>query len=308
MAGLMTKQNILDKKRRLISCMERAAVSSAQQMLKSIHSNDEVEVQLKSDRTIVLNLDLESQEVIKSILGETLPVISEEEEPSHALLGREKDYFLVDPLDGTTSCKRFMGVEGGQVGFGPIIGLVQNHRLAASVFYNLPTRTLFTALLGEGAFMCHTDLPSFEDLTPLELRKRLKVEAPKSLSQSAVLFDGRCDSEARFVEYLKRENMIETAYHFGGFGNDCSRLAQDLEQVLIRPLSRAWDLPAVLLPLEAGLDVIMDPLGAWMNFEQWRISDHNPVLIAHADVLKELQTKIKEVAQAESSSPAAGKK
>ena len=72
-----------------------------------------VEVTVKADHTLVLNLDLESNRIIRESLGDILPLVSEEDGESHSLIDSASEYFVIDPLDGTTTCKRFLSSVGG---------------------------------------------------------------------------------------------------------------------------------------------------------------------------------------------------
>jgi len=106
--------------------IERAVMEVARYLDAAVRSVVKFQVQVKADKSLVLNLDLESQRRILNVLGSTFPVLAEEDESSHSLVTSGGSYLLVDPLDGTTSCKRFLGERGGQVGYGPLVGFVRD--------------------------------------------------------------------------------------------------------------------------------------------------------------------------------------
>jgi fructose-1,6-bisphosphatase/inositol monophosphatase family enzyme len=258
----------------LVGLMQHAVVIAAAQMSKTLTDPENVKVWRKPDQSLLLNIDLESQETLKKILGDVLPIVSEEDPASHALIGQEEDYFVLDPLDGTTSCKRFTDIQGGQLGFGPLAGLVVGGIVTAAVFYHLPRRALFTATQGGGATIC--SLPTFNarEMDPAPLR----VQVPARIEDSAILFYPGSKGELRLIEYLRSRDLVENAYRFGGFANDCSRLASGFEQLQVQFSVKAWDFPATLFPAEAGLRVIVDPLGKPTPSHLWKLQGENPIL------------------------------
>mgnify|MGYP003704990719 CR=1 FL=1 len=86
--------------------VESAVLDAAGYLVSALESGEQIDVTLKADHTQVLNLDLESQRRILSKLSGSFPILAEEDEGSHSLIDAGGSYFLVDPLDGTTSCKR----------------------------------------------------------------------------------------------------------------------------------------------------------------------------------------------------------
>jgi fructose-1,6-bisphosphatase/inositol monophosphatase family enzyme len=288
--------SMIDAKNRIeyrIRLMEEAALSAGRHLIQARASNATLDVKVKSDFSIVLNLDLEAQKLILGHLGNELPIVAEEDEESHGLINKEADYFLVDPVDGTTSCKRFLSVVGGQVGFGPLLGLVQQGELCACTFYNVPQRTLFTAVRtpahgSPGSFELKIDPSQKWELPAMNLRRVLRPRSFPALNESAVLFFPGKQGEVRLVEYLRTNNLIENVYRFGGFANDCSRLCQGSEQIQIQFSAKPWDYSAVLLPVCAGYEVICDPLKERVPFEQWGIRAANPLLVAPPGIMQEL--------------------
>jgi fructose-1,6-bisphosphatase/inositol monophosphatase family enzyme len=275
--------------RELVSKLEGAALDSAAYLVEAARSGARPEVWVKADHTLVMSLDLESQRRILSRLGTAYPVVAEEDESSHGLINGNADFFLVDPLDGTTSCKRFLGETGGHVGYGPLVGFVRKNRLVAAVFYSVPHRRLFTAVKGEGCYVSDVD---FVSVSAPASRRKLVTPPCTALDQAGVLFFVGSNGESRVVQHLKNENAIENLYRFGGFANDCSRLAQGFEQVSVQFSIKPWDFSAVLLAAEAGLDVILDPLNRRVPLGEWTIEMNNPAICVQPGVRDELFTVI----------------
>jgi fructose-1,6-bisphosphatase/inositol monophosphatase family enzyme len=274
----------------IVSAVESAVLDAAQYIVQAGRSGDKLEVNVKADHSLVLNLDIESQRRILAKLGTSFPVVAEEDESSHKLIESCSSYFLVDPLDGTTSCKRFLGQQGGQVGYGPLVGFVKDHQLTVACFYSVPHQRLFTAVRGEGCYA--SDVDFINGALPAE-RRRLVAPPCTSLVEAGVLFLLGHHGESRIMQHLKNLNAIENMYRFGGFANDCARLAQGFEQASIQFSVKPWDLPGVLLAIEAGLEAWLDPLNRCVPLREWRIESNNPMYIVHPGIRDELFSKLK---------------
>jgi fructose-1,6-bisphosphatase/inositol monophosphatase family enzyme len=265
----------------IVELVQEAVLDAARYLDQAVHSGKKPEVRVKDDQTLVMNLDVESQRRILARLGSRCPIVAEEDPSSHSLISSANHYFLVDPLDGTTSCKRFLGLTGGQVGYGPLVGYVHDHQLSVCAFYSVPHRTLFTAARGQGSFA--TTLDGDWRGTP----RRLSPPACSSLNAAGMLFFISAYGEARLVEHLRVSNAVENIYRFGGFANDCARLAQGFEQVQLQYNAKPWDFSAVLLAAEAGYEVICDPLDRRIPLASWRIENNNPIVALHSSVRDE---------------------
>lgn len=255
-----------------------ATAAAGRKICQMIDMNQALQVQTKADNTLVTNVDLALQEEILDRLTDHV-VVSEEMPETHALIGQTADFFVVDPLDGTTSCKRFFTSRNTQVGFGPMVGYVQSGRIAAVSFFNAPLRTLFVAERGKGAWMQRDGGPYV----------RLQPTIPSSLVECGLLFYAGLSGELSFIERIRKHDLVENIYRFGGFANDCSRLAQGFEQVQVQFSVKAWDLPAALLIEEAGLAVrVRDTSNGWVPLSSWTVSHANPILAAPQQFFEQL--------------------
>jgi fructose-1,6-bisphosphatase/inositol monophosphatase family enzyme len=108
------------------------------------------------------------------------------------------------------------------------------------------------------------------------------------LVEAGVLFFVGHNGETRVMQHLKNNNAIENMYRFGGFANDCARLAQGFEQMSVQFSAKPWDFSAALLAAEAGLEVWLDPLGRRIPLNEWRIEPNNPVIIVPPEIRDEL--------------------
>ena len=204
-----------------------------------------------------------------------------------ALIHSEEDYFLVDPIDGTHALKRFSGATDGQVGFGPLVGVVLGGQLVASSFYNVPSRSLYTAIAEVGTFSIRGEFEQLRSLaSPLERKRLVQDEFPKLADSAMLFYTGK--EEMELLSHLKEHNYLETAYRFGSFANDSVRLAEGHEQIQLQFRVYPWDLAAVLFPLGAGYRAVLDPLGSAEELSQWEIKENNPVVIAAPEVMDAL--------------------
>ena len=269
----------------IVQVVESAVLDAAQYLEHAASTGVALQVNVKADHTLVMNLDLESQRRVLSRLPEGHKVVAEEDESSHGLIHSAESYFLVDPLDGTTSCKRFFGQKGGHVGYGPLVGYVHEGALAVASFYNVPQGKLLTAVKGQGAYVATPDFSQAQ--APLK-RERLQPAPCNSLVQAGILFFIGHHGESRVMQHLRNNNALENMYRFGGFANDCSRLAQGFEQMSVQFSAKPWDFSAVLLAAEAGLEVWLDPLGRRIPLDQWRVEPNNPLIIVQPGIREEL--------------------
>lgn len=286
-----------------IVLLERAVLAGGRAILELLASGGAVESTRKADNSLVLNLDLASQAAMHAVLKGAGTVVSEEDPASHAMITPGGSYWVVDPLDGTSSCRRSLVAYGkfvpGQVGFGPVAGYVENGRMVAGAFFNLPDRMLYTAVQGQGAFVleCGQRLESLSGAA----RCRIQARQQSSLLDAAVLFYPGSNAEFDLIYYLKVNRLVDAVYRFGSFANDCARVACGYEQIKTQFGPRAWDLPAALLAAEAGCTAIIDPLGTALALAEWDVALRNSVCI----VAPGLETEMREVLRRFKSSPQA---
>jgi fructose-1,6-bisphosphatase/inositol monophosphatase family enzyme len=262
----------------LISLAQKAILKAAKFLVTVAENNLEFTSQRKQDSSWLLSLDLECEKVLSTYLSAYLPIVSEESEASHSLCSVYDSYFLIDPIDGTSACRRYINQIDGQVGFGPLIGIVHSGALQASLFAHIPMRKLFVAQRGKGITVIPFASTS-DKVTTLATGFSLdKVIKNLSLSECVALFFLGKDEEALIVNNLKFAGLIDTGYRYGGFANDCCRLALGYEELQIQLSVKTWDFPASLFCHEAGLEVIFDPLDRAIPFSKWKIEKNNPMI------------------------------
>lgn len=276
--------------------LEQAVRAAGKHLWEQAEAQSPLQVTVKADNTLVLNLDMESHKIMLTQLAGKVPIVSEEDESTHGLIDTAEEYFVIDPLDGTTSCKRFLSTIGGQIGFGPLGGYVKNRVLQGAVFFHVPQRTLFIAERGVGSFSFQCGSRSDLD-APVSLSKlrKLSIDGSLPLIESAVLFFAGTGGETRVIEYFRHHNVVENVYRFGGFANDCSRLAQNTEQLQVQFSVKAWDLSAALIAELAGLSVVLDPKGRAIPLHEWKVTHANPLISCHPEAREEVLEIVKAV-------------
>ena len=269
----------------IIRSLEDATLKAGLHIEDAKKRGERPTVNVKSDQSLVLNLDVECQKIIISELSihSDISIVAEEDPASHSLIDSKESFFLVDPLDGTTSCKRFLYEEGGQIGFGPLVGYVHAGVLTAAAFYSVPQKTLFSAVRGEGCFKRTFD----GNGKCLHGYDRLQVESGIGLKESGMLFFVSPHGESKVVEYFRNNHLVENIYRFGSFANDSARLAQGFEQIQFQLNAKPWDFSGVLFAAEAGCEVYCDPLERRIPLDEWRIEALNPVVILQAGTAEE---------------------
>jgi len=257
----------------------KAVEAAAAVLLSMIEEKSEITVSIKADNTLLLNVDLALQQAILSVLTDSkVTIVSEELPDTHHHIGSKKQYFLVDPLDGTTSCKRFFGETNTQVGYGPMVGVVSEFgTLHAVAFFNCPAQKIFVAEKNKGTWC--KEFFSLQRSELLQEWSRLAPVIPSELNECGMLFYAGLQGELQAIEKIKKADLLENIYRFGGFANDCSRIAQGFEQIQLQYTVKAWDIPASLLIAEAGeYDVFVKASGAWVSIFDRVLEMENPMI------------------------------
>lgn len=99
----------------------------------------------KSDNSPVTVFDVKVEEVLKARLAESFPDIGFEGEETGAS-GNRGTYWLVDPIDGTSSFIRGLPFSTNMA------ALVYNEHVIAAVIYDFVNDIMYTARKGHGAF------------------------------------------------------------------------------------------------------------------------------------------------------------
>ena len=274
--------------------MVESLIQASSHIFDLINKKEVLSTWTKENGSLVTNLDIECEKLIVGILKNIFPIVTEEDPSTHQILNSESTYFTVDPIDGTTACKRYLYELGGHVGFGPLIGYVRDGQFVSSCFFHIPRRTIYLAIKNSGTFkyayssidILEKRIPSFSEFQ--KLPKCLNVP----LSSSAFLFYIGTNGEAQFIEKLKQSGLIENLYRFGGFANDSIRIAEGFEEGQIQFSIKAWDLAASLFTIETGSEAILDPLTNPVYFNDYKVKLNNPILVGRKEWINEVKNSL----------------
>ncbi len=257
---------------RFSTVIEEAVEDVMRAVLRFSAAGTRLKSRTKSDGTFVTELDMLATEMLEERLGELLPIVSEERKRSHLLIEKSENFLVVDPIDGTTALRRYVRGSPTCAGFGPLVGVVFDGVLTATVFGDISTGELVTAEVGCGVTVRSLGRKN---------AKRLKKITPTALHQSAMIMNLSSADETLLAYQLRDQGVIEAVYRYGAIANDCMRIARGLEEIHLQLRLKPWDFAAVLLAAEAGAQVMADPLDRQIQLSKWRVSANNPVLVAN---------------------------
>ncbi len=203
--------------------------------------NSKFTVGTKSDESPVTQADIRAHDVIVrelTLLDSSIPILSEEEEIPHFSIRRKwKQYWLVDPLDGT---RDFVDRNGE---FTVNIALIEDGKPRLGVV-NVPTkRTVFGGdCVGRKAFVRSTESTRTIVSRKIDLGALVLVESRHNTTPH----------NDRFTEYLTQSGRKITRENVGSSWKMC-RIAEGSADFYLRcgPTSE-WDLAAAHAVLGAA--------------------------------------------------------
>ena len=124
-------------------------------LLLGYFQSDDLQAELKSDRSLVTQADLEADRAIKTALREQFPgelVLSEERQPSETdvELTTDQAMWIIDPLDGTTNFS--LGLHY----WGVLLARLVNGWPEQAVMYFPAVDELYYSQRGQGAYLNHS--------------------------------------------------------------------------------------------------------------------------------------------------------
>lgn len=194
-----------------------------------------IEFHSKADTSPVTEWDVRVENILHEALKAEFPTLgfAGEETGKH---GNEETYWLVDPIDGTSSFIR------GLVGCTNMAALVDKGVVIAAVIYDFVNDIVYTARKGEGAFK--------DD-------QRLQVNTARTAGNLAA-YSFSTDNFGQLME-IGRSLGIRMLLPFGAAGNTYALLASGVIDGLLAIGSRAGlhdNAPGMLLAEEAGAHVL----------------------------------------------------
>jgi len=200
------------------------------------HFTSSLDIEMKSDKNLVTEVDKESERLIVEHLRSRFP--------GHDIIAEESDYpqggspcrWIIDPVDGTTNYAH------GYPWFCSSIGLELDGELVAGVIYNPVYDELFTATKGGGAYLNGSRL-SVSTRTPLK----------NSLLGTGFPYDCATDPANNFANFISFQKMARGIRRAGAAALDLAYVAAGRLDGFWELKLKAWDVAAgVLMVREAG--------------------------------------------------------
>ncbi len=235
---------------------------------KLLESYGRIDFELKSDQSQVTELDIEVEQTLRLKLQETYPEYGFQGEET-GKIGNTEQFWLVDPIDGTTSFVR------GVPNCTNMAAFIVGRQPVAAVIYNFVEDELYTAILGEGAF---------KNGQPIHVSNRDIAESAVDNISSSIYAD---------LQMVLRPHGIRMLQPLGAMGRSFSLVAEGKldAALIINTLAATHDrAPGALIIREAG--------GKIVSFEGdvWDIDTKN-FAVGNARIVEFLKTKAQDIKQ-----------
>lgn len=185
----------------LIDKAIEAAILAGEKILE-VYGTSDFHVKYKWDFSPLTAADTQSNAVILNVLEQTgLPVLSEEGAHSNYQKRKEwKEYWLVDPLDGT---KEFIKRNGE---FTVNIALMQDNQPVAGVIYIPVTAELYAGISAEGAYKISNPAPHCTFAEMQNSGEKLPKQTDKPRYVVAVSRSHKNGSLENFLDELRHQH------------------------------------------------------------------------------------------------------
>lgn len=254
-----------------INKRKKIAIKAAKEAGKILRANfgKVLKVKNKSDKSLVSNIDLKSEETIVDLIKKYYPqddILSEENK--YPLTGADFKW-VIDPLDGTHNYIRGIGV------FGTSIALAFRNEVVLGIIYMPITDELYIGQKEKGAYLNN---------------KRIKV-SKKSLKESVTVYDSsiRYDKKPMLESLSRLVDKVFNIRMFGSTVRSLSYIAEGKAEVEIEYSDKVWDFAAGLLLVEEAGGKATDFAGGKWTLNTVGYVASNGVI--HKDILKMIKTK-----------------
>ena len=225
----------------------------------------------KGRTDLVTDIDLRSEQIIKSIIREQFPdhgIIAEESGKELV----ESDYcWFIDPLDGTTNFVH------GYPSFGISIGLFYKNKPRVGVVIEMPAMNLYTATSGNGSF-CNNK--------PIHVS--MTSEMVQSLLVTGFGYDHDSNWQNNMLIFRRFTDITQGVRRLGAAAVDVCHVASGIVDGFWEFDLKPWDTAAsVLIATEAGASV------SRMDGEDHSIFD-DQILVSNNIIHKNMMNIIKE--------------
>lgn len=250
------------------------------QIMALVHTTDKIifdeaaisNIKVKGAADYVTKVDLEVQNYLQKELKRLYPdigFIGEEQE--HFVADRNKSYWILDPIDGTTNLIHHYKMSAVS------LGLYENGKITFGIVYNPFTKETFSAVEGKGAYLNG---------------QRIQVSACDSLKDALVSYGSSpYEKENAHELFMLFEKLFLHCADFRRNGSaelDLCYVACGRHEVYLEQNLKPWDYAAGSLILtEAG-----GSFGAWKEGEKPTFLENSGVLATNGILeqdIRELQ-------------------
>lgn len=189
----------------------------------------------KADMTQVTELDIKIEQTLRNKLAESYPELGFQGEET-GKFGDEQHFWLVDPIDGTSSFIR------GLPFCTNMAALIDDNQTVATVIYDFVNDVLYTAIKGEGAY-----------------RNQQKMQIDIDRQSGNLSIYSLTNHRFNDLSVTMLDAGIKCFYPFGAAGHSYAMLAEgkiDGVSVLNTKTDAHDNAPGMLLVREAGGDII----------------------------------------------------
>ena len=186
--------------------VERLFIEIQEELKKAYYQNDKEESKKENAETptdILTKYDILISEKIKSTLKKNFPdigIISEEdrldEKKNLEKIASGKEYFLIDPIDGTRNFTKNIPI------FFTGVSLVKNSKTLMTFTQNPITEEFFYAEIGKGSFKNGKKVEMFLENNPAKSSIQMRTLDPEDIEASFLL-------QAKIYTKLKEQNFFQ---------------------------------------------------------------------------------------------------
>ncbi|MEM1160270.1 MAG: inositol monophosphatase family protein [Pseudomonadota bacterium] len=220
-----------------LNVMIQAARKAARRLVRDFNEVENLQVSVKGAGDFVSNADRKAEETIKDVLMDARPNYGFLGEEGTEIEGKDPTRrWIVDPLDGTTNFLH------GLPHWAVSIGLEHKGQVVAGVVYDPAKDEMFTAEMGEGAWMND---------------RRLRVSARREMSEfllaTGIPFGARGGTEEMFQEFARILPRTAGVRRWGTASLDLAYVAAGRFDGFWERALQPWDIAAGLIIVrEAG--------------------------------------------------------
>ena len=193
----------------------------------SIKYSKKLKVFIKDDKTPVTNGDLEVDKILQGFLKKTSPSIEivSEETVKKTKTKQRKTFWLIDPIDGTSSY-----IKGGTE-YTINVGLIINQKPAAGIIYAPKKKRLFYAYGKNRAYEV------------LKKSKKIKLNCSKKLNREKIALTNST-SPSKKIKNIIKKYKIKKFVSMRSSLKFCMIASSEFDLYSAKPRAKEWDYAA----------------------------------------------------------------